>query len=191
MQCECQGHHEPHMQLRPQSLPRSRTHLLTADKKMPIDCRSLSKQEPVIQLYDKLKSESQGGFPHRNQILRRFLVPLMAQDDQQLNCALYPRGATRLKGKWQKTRSGGHRGGQCQQACSQFPRKLFWGQSATLGLTGPLQNKEALKNKRCMEKAQSIFQASLRHDHCTLGSQHSSLLYASFLDFSKNNRLHH
>lgn len=48
MWCECQGHQEPHMQLTPQSLSRNRTYLLTADKKIPIDFRSLSKQEPVM-----------------------------------------------------------------------------------------------------------------------------------------------
>lgn len=64
-------------------------------------------------------------------------------------------------------------------------QEAVWESSATLALTGSLESKEALMSKGCLEKA------SLCHDHCTLGSQHSSLLCASFLDFSKNNQLHH
>lgn len=58
-------------------------------------------------------------------------------------------------------------------------------------LTGPLESKEALLNKKYMEKAGGQFPSLSSHDHCTLGSQHSPLLYASFLDFSKYNQLHH
>jgi hypothetical protein len=71
-------------------------------------------------------------------------------------------------------------------ACSLFSRNFLQGGLATLALMGSLgSEEEALMNQSAWRKLRVSVPGSLTRNHYVPGSQHSSLFWASFLDFSK------